>query len=127
VIVVDASAAVAALLNAGPARIALASDQLHAPHLVDSEVASALRRQVNGRHLSASDAWQALEVWRRLGLTRYPVIGIIERIWQLRENLSSYDASYVALAEELGCALLTCDGRLGQAPRLRCPITVVAG
>ena len=126
-IVVDASAAVAALLNAGPARIALASDQLHAPHLVDSEVASALRRQVNGHHLSASDAWQALEVWRRLGLTRYPVIGIIERIWQLRENLSTYDASYVALAEELGCALLTCDGRLAQAHRLRCPITVVAG
>ena len=126
-IVVDASAAVAALLNAGPARTALTSDQLHAPHLVDSEVASALRRQVAFSHLSASAAWQALEVWRRLGLTRYPVLGMIERVWQLRESLSACDASYVALAEELGCALLTCDGRLGLAPRLRCPITVVAG
>jgi len=127
VIVVDASAAVAALLNAGPARRALASDQLHAPHLVDSEVVSTLRRQVSAAQLSPAAAWHALDVWRRLGLTRYPVIGVIERIWQLRENLSAYDASYVALAEELGCALLTCNGRLGGAALVRCPITVVSG
>src|ERR1700682_6706801 len=98
-IVVDASAVVAALLNAGPARIALASDQLHAPHLVDSEVASAFRRQVINRDLSASAAWRALEVWRRLGLTRYPGIGMIERGWQLREKLSAYVRSYVDFAE----------------------------
>jgi predicted nucleic acid-binding protein len=127
VIVVDASAAVAALLNAGPARRALASDQLHAPHLVDSEVASALRRRVSMAQLAPDAAWRALDTWRRLGLTRYAVIGVIERIWQLRDNLSAYDASYVALAEQLGCALLTCDRRLGRADRIQCPITVVPG
>jgi predicted nucleic acid-binding protein len=124
---VDASAAVAALLNAGPARRALASDQLHAPHLVDSEVVSALRRQVSTARLAPDEAWKALDTWRRLGLTRYAVTGFIERVWELRDNLSAYDASYVALAEQLGCALLTCDGRLGKTPRVQCPITVVPG
>jgi predicted nucleic acid-binding protein len=127
VIVVDASAAVAALLNAGPARSALASDDLHAPHLVDSEVLSALRRQLATARLAPDAAWKAIDTWRRLGLARYPVIGMVERIWQLRDNLSAYDASYVALAENLGCPLLTCDGRLGRAARVKCPITVVIG
>jgi predicted nucleic acid-binding protein len=127
VIVVDASAAVAALLNAGPARSALASDDLHSPHLVDSEVLSALRRQLATARLAPDAAWKAIDTWRRLGLARYPVIGMVERIWQLRDNLSAYDASYVALAENLGCPLLTCDGRLGRAARVKCPITVVIG
>lgn len=126
-IVVDASAAVAALLNRGPARQALAADQLHAPHLVDSEVVGTLRRQVNTAQLASEAAWAALETWRRLGLARYAVIGMVERIWELRENLSAYDASYVALAEQLGCALLTCDGRISRAAGVRCPITVVPG
>lgn len=126
-IVVDASAAVAALLNDGPARRALVSEQLHAPHLVDSEVASALRRRVSTAQIRPEDAWRALDTWRRLGLARYAIIGIIERVWLLRNNLSAYDASYLALAEQLGCALLTCDGRLGRAAGVRCPITVVPG
>lgn len=126
-IVVDASAAVAALLNAGAARRMLGSEQLHVPHLIDSEIANVLRRNVRVGRISAAAAWTALDAWRRLGLIRYPVIGVIERIWQLRENLTAYDASYVALAEDLGCALLTCDGRLARAPRLRCAITVVTG
>ena len=126
-IVVDASAAVAALLNAGPARRAMGSDQLHAPHLVDSEVANAMRRQVGGGRLAPDDAWRALQTWRQVGVTRHPVIGLLERVWELRDNLSAYDASYIALAEELGCSLLTCDGRLGRAGPVRCPITVLSG
>ena len=124
-IVVDASAAVAALLNDGQARRLLAAERLHAPHLIDSEVVSALRRQRHANRVSSADGWNALDTWRRLAVTRYPALGLLARIWALRDNLSAYDASYVALAESLDCALVTADSRLSNAPRLRCPITVV--
>ncbi len=122
---VDASAALSALLNVGPARAALADEQLHVPHLVDPEVASGLRRQVTAKQLGPDAGWAALDTWRRLGMTRYPVFGLLDRVWQLRDNLTAYDASYVALAERLGCALLTADRRLGRAPGIRCLITLV--
>jgi predicted nucleic acid-binding protein len=126
-IVADASAALAALLNAGTARRSLASEQLHVPHLIDSEVANGLRRMVSRREISAGAGWEALDAWRRLGLVRYPVAGMLDRVWQLRDNLPAYDASYVALAEVLGCALVTVDRRLSHAVGLRCPITVIPG
>lgn len=124
-IVVDASAATSALLNDGPARQALAHDRVHVPHLIDSEVASALRRAVAASRIAPGDAWSALDRWRRLGMARYAVFPLLGRVWELRDSLSAYDASYVALAESLGCALLTADIRLGRAPGLRCPVTVV--
>ncbi|GAB7145098.1 type II toxin-antitoxin system VapC family toxin [Mycobacterium riyadhense] len=124
-IVVDASAALAALLNAGQARQLIASAPLHAPHLIDSEVASGLRRLVQRNRLGAADGWSALQTWRRLAVTRYPVVGLFERIWEIRENLSAYDASYVALAETLDCALVTADARLSNSNQARCAITVV--
>lgn len=124
-IVVYASAALAALFNDGPARRMLASEQLHAPHLIDPEVASGLRRGVAARRLTAEQGWAALSTWQRLGLTRYPTVSLLDRVWSLRENLSAYDASYVALAEVLDCALVTADARLSRAPVARCPITVV--
>ncbi len=124
-IVVDASAALAALLNAGAARRALGTEQLHVPHLIDAEVASGLRRKVASADIGPDAGWAALDVWRHLGMARYPVFGILDRVWQLRDNLSAYDASYVALAEQLGCTLLTADQRLARAPAIRCPITVV--
>jgi predicted nucleic acid-binding protein len=125
VIVVDASAALAALLNAGAAREALGSEQVHVPHLIDPEVASGLRRRVAGGLLDADAGWAALDTWRRLGMTRYAVSSLLDRVWELRDNLSAYDASYVALAELLRCSLLTADGRLGRAPGVRCPVTIV--
>lgn len=66
-----------------------------------------------------------LQAWRRLGLTRYGVHPLLDRIWQLRDNLSASDAGYVALAEALDCALVTADGRLSRAAGVRCTLTVV--
>lgn len=124
-IVLDASAALAALLNAGPARQALSDQQLHAPHLLDAEVASGLRRQVLGHKLPATAAWAALDTLGRLAVTRYPGFPLAERVWELRENLTAYDATYVALAEALDSSLLTADGRLSRAPGIRCAVTVI--
>lgn len=124
-IVVDASAALAGLLNDGPARHALGAEQLHVPHLIDSEVASGLRRRVIAGQIGAHDGWVALDTWRHLAATRYAVHGLLARVWELRASLSAYDAGYVALAESLGCSLLTADARLSRAPGTRCPVTIV--
>jgi len=125
VIVVDASAALSGLLNDGAARQALGGQQLHVPHLIDSEVASGLRRRVAAKQLDADDGWAALDAWRHLAATRYAVHTLLDRVWQLRDNLSAYDAGNVALAELLDCSLITADARLSRAPGIRCPITVM--
>ena len=124
-IVIDASAAVAGLLAAGPARRAMATEQLGAPHLIDSEIAHVFRRQVHTGAIGPGDGWRALDRWRHLEVTRYPVFAILDRVWELRHTLSAYDASYVSIAETLDCALLTADARLARAGGLRCPVTVV--
>lgn len=124
-IVVDASAAVSALLREGAARRLLAREQVHVPHLVDVEVTSALRGLEARREVSPEDAGAALAAWRRLGLTRYAMSSLLARVWALRARVSTYDATYVALAEALDCPLVTADARLARAPRLRCAVTVV--
>jgi predicted nucleic acid-binding protein len=125
VIVADASAVVSALLNAGAARDLLAHERIQVPHLVDVEVASALRRTVSAGTVTADEGWAALDTWRRLGVTRHPASGLLDRVWQLRHNLTAYDATYVALAEALDCTVVTADGRLARAPGIRCAVTVV--
>jgi predicted nucleic acid-binding protein len=124
-IVADASVAVAALLGHGDARELLAGD-VNAPHLIDSEVASALRRQVASGILTDELALSALRVWAAMGIQRYPTVGLLERIWQLRANVTAYDATYVALAECLGAELVTLDRRLAGAPGITCRVTVLA-
>jgi len=124
-IVVDASAAILGLLDDGDARRQLATEELHAPHLIDSEVTHVLRRQELQGRIGAGDARRALDTWRRLGLTRYGAAGLTLRMWALRPNLSAYDATYVALAEALDCPLLTADRRLAGAPGIRCRVTIV--
>ena len=71
--------------------------------------------------------WQLLERCRRLGITRHSTFPMFERMWELRDDLSAYDAAYVALAEALDCTLVTGDARISAAPGLRCPVTVVPG
>lgn len=124
-IVVDASAAVLGLLNDGDARRSLASEDVAVPHLADSEVANALRSQVRRGTVEEGDARAALDRWARLGIQRFAVVGLLTRVWDLRENLTAYDATYVALAETIGCGLLTADRRLVSAPGPTCPIVVV--
>ena len=124
-IVLDASAAVLALLNDGDARRALAGETAAIPHLADSEVAHALRAQVRRGGLPADRARVALARWTGLGLRCFPAAPHLGRVWELRDNLSAYDATYVALAEALGCALVTADARLARAPGPSCPITTV--
>jgi predicted nucleic acid-binding protein len=95
------------------------------PHLADSEVAHALRAQVLRGRVGADHARVALMRWARLGVRRYAAVGLLPRIWELRDNLTAYDATYVALAEQLACELVTADARLAGAPGPTCPITVV--
>jgi len=127
VIVLDASAAVSALLNDGEARRIMAIESVHVPHLIDAEVASGLRRHARSGSVAPAAAWAALEAWRRAGVQRYPIPGLLERMRELRVNVTSYDACYVALAEGLRCALVTADTQLARATGLRCAVTVVPG
>lgn len=125
-IVLDASAAVAGLLGHTDARRYLADVPVHVPHLIDSEIASALRRQVSSGAVAQPAAASALQLWTQLGVYRYPVVGLLERVWQLRDNLTAYDATYVALAEHLAAPLITLDARLAAAPGVRCEVSVLA-
>lgn len=122
---IDASAAVLGLLNDGDARATLRKGAVVCPHLADSEVAHALRAQVLRDELTAADATRAIDTWGRLGIERVGAAGLLARVWELRDNLSAYDATYVAVAEALEAPLVTADGRLARAPGPRCTITVV--
>ena len=84
-----------------------------------------MRSRVRSGQLAPDVGWRLIETWSRLGVNRHPIVGVLDRIWELRDNLSAYDAGYVALAEALGCNLLTADRRLAGASGVRCPITVV--
>ena len=122
-IVLDASALVELILDTPTgqlvaARIADPAEDLHAPHLADIEVVQALRRYVREGEIDASAAAVALDDFRALDLQRYAHEPLLERVWELRKNLTAYDAVYVALAEVLDSILLTCDGPLSRAPGL---------
>jgi predicted nucleic acid-binding protein len=119
VLVVDTSAVLDVLTATAPAagladRLALDGD-LHAPHLIDVEMLHALRRLTIGGELSEERAADARTDFAELALRRYPHQPLGDRIWELRHNLSAYDAAFVTLAETLDVALVTCDARLAGA------------
>lgn len=128
-IVLDASAAIELVLHTPTgARVASrlgSTETMHAPHLIDLEVASVLRRREATNQLTAAEAVAALRDYLALELERYPHELLLPRIWQLRGNLTTYDACYVALAEALRAPLLTCDGPLSKAPGHRARIELV--
>lgn len=124
-IVLDASALVELLVGGTPRAASLASrvlhpdESLHAPHLIDLEVASVLRGLEARRLLSTADATRAISDLVGLDLARYAHDVLLPRVWQLRANLTAYDAAYIALAEHLDSPLVTCDARLAAAPGTR--------
>jgi len=97
-------------------RIADPSEGLHAPHLADIEVVQALRRYVREGEIDVDTAETALDDLRALDLQRHAHEPLLERVWELRKNLTAYDAVYMALAEALDGVLITCDRRLSRAP-----------
>lgn len=118
-IVVDASAILEVLLNTRAAtrvaeRLFAAGETLHAPHLLDLEVAQVLRRYAAAGALTQDRGGQALEDFADLPLDRYPHHLFLDRIWELRHNLTAYDAAYVALAEALAAPLVTRDAALAK-------------
>ena len=125
--VVDASALVLAMAASGHSADSL-RDKLHgwrlnAPHLIDAEVGSVLRRQERAGLMSPDRAAATLRATHALAIRRYPHFGrLAESAWTLRANVTFYDALYVALAAVLRVPLVTADARLAHAPRMPCAI-----
>jgi predicted nucleic acid-binding protein len=120
VLVVDTSAVLAALAERTPdpelvRRLAEDGD-LHAPHLIDLEILHALRGLVRGGKLGADRAEDVRTDFAALAITRYSHEPLADQIWALRENLTAYDAAFVALAKALDVPIITCDTRLAGAP-----------
>jgi predicted nucleic acid-binding protein len=120
-IVVDASALLEALLRTPVAkvldeRLFDRRETLHAPHLLDIEVAQVIRRYAVNGEISGECGRMALADLAGFPIHRYPHDFLLPRIWDLRNNLTAYDAAYIALAEALKAPLLTRDQRLAAAP-----------
>jgi predicted nucleic acid-binding protein len=130
VIVLDASAAADVLLNLGPraprirVRMAESDGDLHVPHLFEVEVLRVLRSFSLRGELSQERARLALGRLSAMRLTRYPHTALLSRVWELRDNVTVYDAAYIALAETLDTPLVTTDAKLARAPGIRAAVEV---
>jgi predicted nucleic acid-binding protein len=128
-IVVDASVLSTALVDDGAdgerARARLRDEELAAPSLIDLEVTSVWRGRVRGGQVNDHRAALALADLMALPMQRVPPLGLLARVWHLRDNLTVYDASYVALAEILNTVLVTADVRISKAPGIQCQIEIL--
>jgi len=130
VIVVDASALLEFLLQTPlgsrvEARLFRDRDELHSPHLADVEVTQGLRRLVRTGEVSPGRAAEAIADLVDLDLHRHPHLDLLTRAWTLRDNVTAYDAMYIALAEALDASIVTCDAPLAKAPGHRARIDVI--
>lgn len=127
-LVIDAALAVAALVDSGPdgswADAVLGEDALAAPHLMPVEVANILRRSVRAGQIAAETAALAHADLLALPMELFPYAPFADRVWELRDNVTAYDAWYVALAETLDADLATLDVRLSQARGPRCSFRI---
>lgn len=119
-IVLDASALLEFLLQTTlgtrvEARLLRDEDEFHAPHLVDVEVIQGLRRLVREGEVAAGRAAEAIADLADLDLHRHPHLDLLPRAWKLRDNVTAYDAMYVALAEALDAPVITCDAPLAKS------------
>ena len=130
-LVVDTSAVVAVLVGRPPDRRLTdrlgADGDLHVPHLLDVELLHALRRLVRTGQLSEERAADARADFAELAVVRYGQQPLADRAWELRDNLTAYDATFVALAEALAVPLVTCDARLARAPGHRAAVELFPG
>jgi predicted nucleic acid-binding protein len=130
VIVVDASALLEFLLQTAvgarvEARLFRNVDELHAPHLLDVEVGQGLRRLVRTGEVASGRAEEAIADLTDLDLHRHAHVDLLARAWKLRDNLSAFDAMYVALAEAIEATIITCDSPLAKAPGHHARIEVI--
>ena len=130
-IVVDASALLEFLLQTPlgarvEARLFRGDDECHCPHLLDVEVTQGLRRLVRMGEVSANRAAEAIADLAGLDLHRHAHLDLLTRAWKLRENITAYDAMYVALGEALDAPIITCDAPLAAVSGHRAQIEVVA-
>lgn len=127
-LVVDASVIAPFVADGGPdgeaVRVRLRGETLAGPDLLRIEVLSVIRRQTATGTLTTRQANRAVDELLGLPMTVYPTAPLLRRAWELRGNVTAYDACYVALAEGLECTLLTADRRLANAPGVRCVIDV---
>ena len=128
-LVVDASVVAPLVADGGPdgdlCRAAVKGQVLSAPDLLRVEVLSVIRRHVASGQLTVRQANRAVDDLVALPIRVYPTAPLLQRCWDLRANVTSYDACYVALAEALGVPLLTCDAKLATAPGTRCTFELI--
>lgn len=130
VLVVDASVLAPALGDDGPdgdrSRERLRDQRIFAPELIDLEVVSVLCKELAAGHLDVRRAQLAIQDLVDLPMQRAAHAPLLERCWDLRDNLTAYDAAYVALAELLGATLVTADARLAKAAGVRCDVETLS-
>ena len=128
-LVVDASVLAPVVADAGDdgrwARQRLRGEVVIGPDLLRVEVSSVLRRHADNGALTPEQADAAIDDLLAFPITVYPTTPLLRRVWELRPNVTAYDACYVALAEAVGRPLLTADRRLANAPGIRCAVEVL--